>query len=535
MRNKKLIVLAGIIALAIAFHLASPNIPESDSFYYLRLASLYKDRGIFNVDFPWIYHSVVRELSSSIWYGFGVFSIPFTFFKDLITGIKVEGIFLTVFALSLYYFVLRRHKVSFTALWPFLLFFAAPNSMFAFLMTRPQMISLPLAILLFSLLIKGPWWGAALASFGIAWFHLNFAWLPLIVLGAVELPRLIIEKRLDFKKIGGVLLGIILGFLLRPEFLNAVKLFYIQIFKLIFEQQSGLPLLLGAENLPLSAAVLFKNFGVFLVIWVFSFVASFIAYRQLKNQKTSAGGDSSSDRGRTQNDASYRQADTTAKLSIAGSALTSLIFFILAMVVARKAYSFWLAFGLMLAALIITHWKEIMPRFHRFRNYTIGIIAAAFIFLIPYSSVKTLASLKKNAYPPDYLEDAALWLEKNSDQGDIVFNVHWAHFSPLFFNNQKNYYSTGLDPIFTYVYEPSLYWKFHYLSTDQVAEKTCGAEACTASMLEDTYDVLTRDFGAKYVILSKEQNPNVYAFLGGDERFSLAFEGIHGSVFSLRQ
>ena len=76
----------------------------------------------------------------------------------------------------------------------------------------------------------------------------------------------------------------------------------------------------------------------------------------------------------------------------------------------------------------------------------------------------------------------------------------------LFYWNQNNYYIGGMDPIFQYAYNPTLYWKFHYLSNDDVTKNTCGAIACTASMLENTHTVLVNDFKAKYIVLEKQRN-----------------------------
>jgi hypothetical protein len=153
--------------------------------------------------------------------------------------------------------------------------------------------------------------------------------------------------------------------------------------------------------------------------------------------------------------------------------------------------------------------------------------------MVFYSGYRTLNNLQ-NSYTADYLKEPAIWLKENSNPGDIVFNVHWSNFSPLFFWNQKNYYVGGLDPIFQYAYNSSLYWKFHYLSADQVTKKTCGATACTVSMLEDTHEVLKRDFNAKYILLTKTQNPAVHQWLEGDRRFDKKFENGSEAVYLIK-
>src|SRR3989344_1579066 len=102
--RQTILIIAAFLAVSAIFHIATPNVADIDSFFYIRLASTYRDAGIFNTEFPWIQHSVIKELSSSLWYGFGILPIPFTFF-DTVLGIKIAGWLLTAAALSVFYLV----------------------------------------------------------------------------------------------------------------------------------------------------------------------------------------------------------------------------------------------------------------------------------------------------------------------------------------------------------------------------------------------------------------------------------------------
>ena len=185
MTNKNLWVLAIILFAVVAaiFHFSSPNLADNDSFYYIRLSQLYRDRGIFNANFPWTYYSTMRVYSSSLWYGFAIFLIPFTYAGNLILGIKIAGAILTAAALFIFYWIMKRHRLKWVFLWPFLILFSAPNILYRYLMVRPQLISVGLGVLLFSFLISGGFWSVFLISAGVSWFHLNFAWLPIALLG----------------------------------------------------------------------------------------------------------------------------------------------------------------------------------------------------------------------------------------------------------------------------------------------------------------------------------------------------------------
>ncbi|TSC88834.1 MAG: hypothetical protein G01um10143_731 [Parcubacteria group bacterium Gr01-1014_3] len=502
-----------LLAIIAFFQFVSPNIPESDSFYYMGLGALYSEQGIFNVDFPWIFHSTIHTFSSSLWWGFGVVMLPFSLLPDQLLAIKIAGLIFGSLALYAYYYVSRREDLVMPLFWPFLLFFSAPNILSRFLMVRPQIISLPLSFLLFSGLLNNQSWLVFLASFGIAWFHLNFAWVPIMLLVIVMTAKLFFEKSFNWKPAMAVLSGVLLGWVARPQFWNAANLFYIQIFQQIFEKQGGLPLLFGKENLPLPASILFGNFLIILILWLAVIgVAAWMSSRS-----------------------SRFQLGAKEKITLWTSIAISSIFFLLSIVVARRAYDFWVAFGVLAIAMaysIIVRNSTHLRLQSLANNLMIGLWAAL-VFLALFSGIKIIDALKQS-YAPNELQEVSLWLKSNSKPGEIVFNLHWADFSPLFFWNRNNYYVGGLDPIFQYSYDPSLYWKFHYLSTDQVTKKTCGAIECTSDQLVDTYGVLKNDFNAKYVVLTKKENPAVFQYLSSDSHYVKSFETEKEAVFFIK-
>lgn len=508
-----LLAAAFFVLLAAIFHLSSANIPDSDSFFYIRQSWLYRTEGFLNSSFPWAYHSVIRTFSSSLWYGFSILLIPLTYINDLTTAIKLAGILLTALALLAFYWALKRHQLKMPLFWSVLLFFSSSNVLTQFLMVRPQIASLALTPLLFSFLIKGGFWPVFLTAFAIVWLHLNFAWVLFLILGVIVSAKLFFEKSFEWSKAGALLAGGLLGWLLRPEPINAAKLFYIQVFQQILEKQGGLPLLFGNENFPLSATTLFRNFTPLMLI----LAAAVITLIWFLRKKTTL-------------------LNSQQRVLLLSSGLLSIIFFLFTMVIARRAYNLWAEFGIIFIAAVFTYFiannRTVVAK--TLRDFSIAAISGIFIFMMFYSGYKSTAFLERNGYGPNELKEVATWLKENSQPGDIVFNLHWADFSPLFFWNQKNYYVGALDPIFQYSYSPALYWKFHYLSADQVTEKTCGAIACTDEMLEDTHDVLVRDFSARYIALTKRENPEVYRFLENDRRFEKVFNTEKEAIFSIK-
>ena len=472
--------------LSAVFQFSSPNIPDPDSFYHLRHAEIYKEQGIFTTDFPWVQYSVISQLKSDLWYGFHILLIPFTYLNP-ITDIKIAGVFLTALALFIFYLVLKRHNVPWPFLWTIFLFVSSPNTLNRLLMVRPHTLTLALSLLILSLLIKGKNWQIILVGFLFSWAHLSLVWIPILI-GMVIL--IISRTKPNIIKLTYLLGGILMGWLARPNPLGAIKLAYIQVVQLMLEKQKNIPLLFGRELFPLAPRTLFENFTPLMLVWITAIVV--IIFCVLRR----------------------RHMDQPTKIMIWSSLSLSIIFFLMAVLVARRSYDFWGLFVIIFAALVFF---VINASSHNVAKNIFGVIFIVILgFLIFYSPIKNARSLRENAVKPDLYQEISLWLKNNSQPGDIVFNVRWSDFPMLFYWNQNNYYIGGMDPIFQYAYNPTLYWKFHYISNDDVTKKTCPAIACTISMLEDTHAVLLRDFKAKYIVLEKQRNPLVYYYLEND-------------------
>lgn len=517
------VVLSAVVASF--FHFGSPNIADLDSFYYIRLAWLYRTRGFFDVDFPWIEHSVIRDLSTSLWYGFGLFMVPFTWFSDLVTGIKVAGALLAVFALSSFYWAVKRAGIRMAVLWPFLFLFSAPNVLYQLIMTRPQLISLALGPLLFAFLIYGPRPAKGAPADGIrdvlplfaiglafAWLHLNFIWLPLLILGVVSLTGWIVDKRVDRRRMAAVVAGALLGWLARPNPVGAARLLYVQSAQKLLGGEGDVALLSGGENLPLSTAVLLRNFIPFALLWVAALLATIAARSRAKTLPS-------------------------GHRTLLGSSLAlSLVFFLLTVFVGRRSYNLWTAFGVIFIAGAFTHILPLVSSGSRgFLRVAIQCaLAGVLLFVAVDSSKRTVDTLSRSGYAPDMHRDTGLWLAEHSLAGDVVFNVRWSHFSPLFFWNQTDHYVAGLDPIFLYAHDRTLYWKFHHIAADPAVGRTCGSAVCGEDTAEDVHAVLVRDFKAKYVVVLKSDRP-AYRFFETDARFRRELETNREAVYRVEK
>jgi hypothetical protein len=57
---------------------------------------------------------------------------------------------------------------------------------------------------------------------------------------------------------------------------------------------------------------------------------------------------------------------------------------------------------------------------------------------------------------------------------------------------------------------------------------------CNQDTVEDTYQVLKNNFGAKYVLVGKLDNPDFDVFLRNDPRFELGFDSEREAIYLIK-
>lgn len=506
-----------LIALGVFFHLQTPTIADPDGLYHFRHADLYRTNGIFDSSFPWTQYSAIKVLGADLWYGFHLLLIPFTFFANSIFGVRIASLALTILLLLAFAWVLRRHNLAPGWFWAIFFFIGIPNVLFQYLMLRPHVVSLALGLLLVSFLIRGKWWVALLAAFGVTFFHISYFWfapgIVLAVLGVQSVLKLFAKKdpttKIAWREGLLALLGSALGALARPHPIAGLHLAYIQVVKLIVEKGRDLPLAFGIELNPLPFGEWFTTTTVFSLLWIAA-LAYLLWIFATEWEK-------------------FRVMNSEHKTLLFASAGISFAFFLMTLFVARRMLVPFGAFGTLFLATAYTvlFSKKIEGVYAAFA----GVVLLVGLF--PYALYRHNLNATYVGAPADRLQTVAEWLRDATNKGDVVFNAHWDNFAQLFFWNQNNYYVNGMDPIFLYAYDPALYWKFHYLSKDLMSEVTCANYPCTADAQEETYTVLTRDFNAKYMVVQPRRNPNFTRYLARDSRFEAVYGTDNEVVFKI--
>lgn len=515
---------AGILSVVLAAHLLlAPNVADLDSFYHLGHAAHYAATSLFDTAFPWARFSVIRDLGADLWWGFHLLLLPFTAFPELVDGIRVAGVFLSTVLLVAVLWISQRHRFFAPWLWPILFFVAVPSVLYRYVMIRPHVVSLLAALLLLSFLVRGRWWLVLLASAAITWFHLSLFWLaPTVVVAylvgrgldrafvaAAPGPRDDEAPLAAGLAVAAVLAGSLVGWLLRPHPIAAARLADIQVLQLFRERAADLPLAFAQELRPLPIAAFGWTSWYLLLLWGGALVLVVWSVARKRSD--------------------LREMPAPERILLWASLLLSAGFLCLTLVAAGRALVEWAAFGLVSVPLVATYLlgEPVL------RRTIVTVVTLITLLVSPWILHEHRVNVRLNAVAPNHLQEVATWLSEQSEPGDVVFHAHWDNFGPLFAWNRVNHYLGGMDPIFQYVHDRALYWKYAYLSTDLATEWTCDAYPCREGSAVDTYASLVDDFDARWVLVEPERNPKLFFYLLSDARYQIGLLTDKEAVFQV--
>ncbi|MGE0160896.1 MAG: hypothetical protein AB7T31_15945 [Gemmatimonadales bacterium] len=506
---------AGVLVLVVlAAHLSLyPKIADLDAFYHIGHAAAYAERSIFDTSFPWATQSVVADHGADLWWGFHVALLPLAI-GGVEWGIRVGALALTVLVAATFFHVARRHGAPQATWWTVAFLVAVPNVLFREIMLRPHVASLAGALLLLSVLVRGRWWQAMALGAAIAWLHLGLAWVGPAVAVAYAFVRAV-EHALGspedhegvppLSALAAVTFGACVGWVLRPHPVETLELASVQIIRLLAVKATEEPLTFSAELAPLSLRELVGMAWLFLVVWGGAVVAA--AYGAAS--------------GRLSSRPEGRRVVFTALL-------ISTAFLGLALLSARRAMEYWVAFGclaLPFVAPMVTPWLR--------QRGLRAVLALVLTVHVGWAAWRHHLNVELVASPPDTMAGVASFLTERSAPGDIVFHAKWDNFGPLFARDRSNLYLGGMDPIFQFSHDPARYWEFFYLSADLNTEWTCDAFPCASGVATDTHVVLRDHFGARWVVVEPWRSPRFTLYLLNDPRYRLAHETQREAVFEV--
>jgi hypothetical protein len=441
---------------------SSPDLPDNDGFYHIRLAYLMRTEGL-KPDFPWLPLSILNQREFyDHHFLFHVALMPFTF-GDLRLGAKWAAVLFASLAFLSTWNLLKNQRIPYAALWACGLLAVSEAFIYRMSITRAQSLSLAVLMVGLDWLLRRKYSRLGWLAFLYVWLYDAFP-LLLALVGLFTLGSWLIERRLDVRPLVYSAIGTGLGLIINPYFPHNILFAYLHILPKL---SGATEVRVGNEWYPYETAQLLKNSLLALVASVSGALALGFSGRRM---------------------------DLRTGVSFGLACLFGLMLF-----QSRRFIEYFPAFALVFAAFA---WTPLFAEagsasqqrsqrfsFGRLREYVQARLPAlALLLVLLPGSWLTLRAAKASlqaSKPYGTYAGASAWLAANTPAGARVFQTDWDDFPRLFYYNTHNTYLIGLDPTYMLLYDADLYHTWVDITQGKV---------------ERPARVIEREFGASYIL-----------------------------------
>jgi len=482
-----------------------------DHFFHLKFAYLLREQGFYVANnYDWIPIQTHRYSVSL----FQASLIPFTFFKDLFTGLRVSDTFGAAFSLAVIYFALRKFNFNHAFLMLLILLSSAYFS-FRLFYGRGYVLTLGLVLLELYFMQKKKYSKFFLVSFFHILWHPSSLFFPPMIAFFTGVSKYLTEKKIEWKGFLAALLSIFFGMSIYPGFPRNIFSWVTNLANISDGANDGLKLE-GNELYAKNSLDMFINNPIFSFLAVISIVLVVYLYIESKNK----------------NPIDENQKE---KLSEVFSFFLMLIFFNLgAIKISGRFFDYYLLF-------IVTLWASILKLLFAKREIIIGekiskyIVFACFIFF-SYLSLNNFLDLRIKIDNSDYktIKAPVEWIRDNSKEKEMVYLQNWSDFTKAFFYNDKNIYSWGMEPKDLNNKSPKLYWKaYSILAYSFYCEKQEDCEK-DVEATQKKYEKMSEDDQKKF---KKENSRKIINSIKNDfgSRFILSTSSSFSELIKLNE
>jgi hypothetical protein len=414
---------------------------------------------------------------------FHIVQIPFTWFRDLRLGAKVEATIFAGFALFLCYWFMVQQRIRYVLIWLVALLACSWPFLFRLNMGKAPPFAIIFLIAGIYLLFRKQYWPLLPLAF---LFTLTYDMFVLLIVAAIAWTIAIgwAERRFEWRPIVFVLGGTVAGFVINPYFPRNLHLFYEHLkVKMTLRDFSTK---VGNEWYPYETWDLLKNSVVACVAMVIGYVAF-----------------DPTDRKRSHHSLFFLIFSTVLLLMTAKW---------------QRSVEYWPPFAVLFAAFSLQPWIEgarstfttlpadILDELRPFLDrptkpsvverhggwWRLAIAGAVFMALSVVLVLNLRAANKEiaDSDPPDHYQRGMEWVRTHVPPGEIIFNSNWSDFPRLFYFDPTHRYVSGLDPTYLYDRNPGLSALY-----DRI---TLGDE-------EDPGPLIRDHFGSRYVFTDTEE------------------------------
>jgi len=434
-------------AFNVIFVISKGNPVPDDQYFHFKYAYLLRTEGwSINNHFNWIQLSArLMEGDSYVVNLFQVSLIPFTYFDDMLLGLRIAESFYASLVIAIIYYIMRKDRVKYST--PFLLLLVSSSYfMTRILLSRAFVVMLGLIFLEMYLAIHRRYRLLfAITFFHVVW-HQNTYFMPLVVVGIIESVRYCVKKKLSVKNMIMAVSGIILGTMLFPGFPQSLFRWIYLIFSISKNGSGSVEGSLGGHELVLVdfSKYFFGEVVMFVLGIGSTYLVGMLYFKYKKNK---------------QNQCNLVKEE----LIIWVYGLVSFLWFAIigASVISGRFFDFIFPTIVLLSAFVITALIESKNiSISKLMDEWLGVFVWVFIFGLLIGSIINIYK-RSNFFNYQSARLAAEWIDEQSESGEKVYLNNWSHFNVMFFSNSNNVYSMGIEPLALKNYNEGLYWKYY--------------------------------------------------------------------------
>lgn len=421
-----------------------------DHYFHFKYAYLVRTEGLSVVtNFDWICPEAGECPQSR--YAISLFQlslIPFTYITDWLFALHLVDAFYASAALSLIYYVLRKQKVKY-ALFFMLILFSSSYFITRLLWGRAFIMIIGLVFLEMQLAIDKKYRALFVVSVIHILWHQSSYFMPLGIIGFVEMARYLVEQKFFIKNILSTIVAIIVGMAFFPGYPQSI----ISWFTGLFSMQQNAQLDEGGGGRALGGyEMLSKDFmsyfaGEKTLLFFFIFCVASVLFLYI-GQKT---GHISIINEKIQKNIIWIYTLFIFSLGTMYATIT----------MSGRIFDFFIPALFVLTAFLVSFFssrKEVVID-PILKKFFVTSIVIYFCILFVNTSIEVYAFANKFDYAP--VGKVAQWIEDNSEDREKVFLYNWSHFTLLFFTNSNNIYTSGIEPSSMKARDEILYWKYY--------------------------------------------------------------------------
>jgi hypothetical protein len=435
-----------------------------DHYFHFKYAYLLRTEGLDAVkNFDWIYLSGHADGGSR--YAASLYQvslIPFTYMSDWLFALHVADVFYGSVVLAIFYFIMRRERVKHPLFFAILLL-SSTYMMSRLLLGRAFVLIVGMVFLEMYFAIHKRYIPLFFIVLIHVLWHQSTYFLPLIIVGIVEVCRYITDQKIFLRNIASTVIGIVVGMAFFPGFPQSIIGWLKGLFSIKnsgAETVSGS--LTGIEMAPKSFMTYFasQEMILFLVLVPTIFVIGF--YIESKKHER------------------FLENAERVHMHWMYTLFVFLLFVIYgATAISGRFFDFVLPTAMILLSFVLTIVAQLkLISWNSFATKWCAIILWVWVGVLCSNS---LLAIYTTAHTFDYrpAQRSSQWIADNSNPKEKVFLYNWSYFNLVFFTNSENIYSMGIEPTTLKWHDELLYWKYYNIFAYKYyceKEQDCGEE-----------------------------------------------------------